>query len=192
LSPKPSKAEKEKEGKSGFVPVKARWVIERSNSWMERCKSLVKNFERTLKNATFKINLCFVRLMFKRLAIAQDDRDPKWVLYEASALVEPLFANIQTEVREKTLTIDLGTQQLINGLGEFQVIRQKLNRVVTLHDKMNNLIENIAKSVENQTRSSAFAKDSIQEVASIAERISEQSMTITQSFNQLVVLVQKL
>ena len=70
LSPKPSKIEKEKEGKSGFVPVKARWVIERSNSWMERCKSLVKNFERTLKNATVKINLCFVRLMLKRLAIA--------------------------------------------------------------------------------------------------------------------------
>lgn len=70
LSPKPSKIEKEKEGQSGFVPVKARWVIERSNSWMERCKSLVKNFERTLKNATVKINLCFVRLMLKRLAIA--------------------------------------------------------------------------------------------------------------------------
>jgi transposase len=67
LSPKPSKAEKEKQGQSGFVPVKARWVIERSNSWMERCKSLVKNFERTLAHATTKINLCFVRLMLKRL-----------------------------------------------------------------------------------------------------------------------------
>ena len=35
LSPKLSKAEKKAQGKSGFVPVKARWVIERSNSWME-------------------------------------------------------------------------------------------------------------------------------------------------------------
>lgn len=68
LSPKPSKAEKEKKGLTGFVPVKARWIIERSNSWMERCKSLVKNFERTLVHATTKINLCFVRLMLKRLA----------------------------------------------------------------------------------------------------------------------------
>jgi transposase len=68
LSPKPSKAEKEKQGKSGFVPVKARWVIERSNSSMERGKSLVKNFERSLTHATTKINLCFVRLMLKRLA----------------------------------------------------------------------------------------------------------------------------
>lgn len=48
LSAKPSKAQKEAQGKSGFVPVKVRWVIERSNSWMERCKILVKNFERTL------------------------------------------------------------------------------------------------------------------------------------------------
>ncbi|MBW4451143.1 MAG: transposase [Spirirestis rafaelensis WJT71-NPBG6] len=68
LSPKPSKTQKEKEGKTGFVPVKARWVIERTNSWMERCKSLVKNFERTLEHATTKVNLCFVRLMLKRLA----------------------------------------------------------------------------------------------------------------------------
>lgn len=68
LSAKPTKAEKEAQGKSGFVVVKARWVIERSNAWMDRCKSLLKNCERTLNNATTKLNLCFIRLMFKRLA----------------------------------------------------------------------------------------------------------------------------
>jgi len=68
LSTKPSKEEKEAQGKSGFVPVAARWVIERSNAWIERCKILVKNFERTLANATAKVNLCFIRLMVKRLA----------------------------------------------------------------------------------------------------------------------------
>ena len=69
LSAKPSKAEKKTQGKSGFVPVKARWVIERSNSWIERCKSLVKNFERTLENAKAKIDLCFLRLLLRRLAL---------------------------------------------------------------------------------------------------------------------------
>lgn len=68
LSAKPSKQEKAAQGKSGFVPAIARWVVERSNAWMERCKILVKNFERTLSNATTKLNLCFVRLMIKRLA----------------------------------------------------------------------------------------------------------------------------
>ena len=68
LSPKPSKAEKAAAGKSGFVPVATRWVIERSNAWMERCKSLTKNFERTLVHAKAQMDFCFVRLMLKRLA----------------------------------------------------------------------------------------------------------------------------
>lgn len=68
LSTKPSKQEKAVTGQTGFVPAVARWVIERSNAWMERCKSLVKNFERTLENAKAKIDLCFVRLLLKRLA----------------------------------------------------------------------------------------------------------------------------
>ena len=60
VSAKPSKAEK---GQSGFVPVATRWVIERSNAWVERCKNLVKNFEWTLEHARAKLNLCFIRLL---------------------------------------------------------------------------------------------------------------------------------
>lgn len=67
-SAKPSKADKAAMGQQGFVPVAVRWVVERSNAWMERCKSLVKNFERTCAHATTQLNLCFVRLMLKRLA----------------------------------------------------------------------------------------------------------------------------
>ncbi len=83
LCPKPSKAEKAAQGKSGFVPVAVRWVIERSNAWVERCKNLVKNFEWTLEHARAKLNLCFIRLMVKRLAIV--GKDVKWVLYARCA-----------------------------------------------------------------------------------------------------------
>ena len=68
LSPKPSKAEKAAQGKSGYVPVATWWVVERSNAWVERCKSLTKNFERTLVNAKAKMDFRFIRLMLKRLA----------------------------------------------------------------------------------------------------------------------------
>jgi transposase len=69
IAPKMSKEEKKEKGLSGFVVVPTRWVVERSNAWVERCKILVKNFERTLLNATAKLNLCFIRLMLKRVAI---------------------------------------------------------------------------------------------------------------------------
>lgn len=68
LCKKPSKEEKAVQGKTGFVPMAARWIIERTNAWVERCKILVKNYERILENATTKLNLCFIRLMLKRLA----------------------------------------------------------------------------------------------------------------------------
>lgn len=68
LAPKPTTEEKAAKGKTGFVPVATRWVIERSNAWVERCKILVKNFERTLDNANAKLHLCFIRLMLQRLA----------------------------------------------------------------------------------------------------------------------------
>ena len=56
------------QGKTGFVPIATRWVIERSNAWIERCKSLTKNFERMLVNAKAHMEFYSVRLMIKRLA----------------------------------------------------------------------------------------------------------------------------
>ena len=40
LAPKPTKAEKTAQGKTRFVPVATRWIIERSNAWMERSPEL--------------------------------------------------------------------------------------------------------------------------------------------------------
>jgi len=43
-------------------------VIESKNAWVERCKSLVKNFDRTLDGANAKLKLCLIGLLLKRLA----------------------------------------------------------------------------------------------------------------------------
>jgi transposase len=63
-----SKQQKQAQGISGFVVILMRWVVERSNAWVERCQSLVKNFDRTLFNANARLKLSFIRLLLKRLA----------------------------------------------------------------------------------------------------------------------------
>ena len=55
LSTKPSKQDKAAQGKSGFVLAIAWWVVERSNAWMERCKILVKNFEREIRGGFLRL-----------------------------------------------------------------------------------------------------------------------------------------
>jgi hypothetical protein len=40
--------EKKQQGETGFVPVKAWWIIDITNSWMERCKSLTKKIDAKL------------------------------------------------------------------------------------------------------------------------------------------------
>ncbi|MDJ0519457.1 MAG: transposase [Trichodesmium sp. MO_231.B1] len=65
---------------------------ERTNSWMERCKSLAKNLMRTLENATAKVNLCFVRLLLKRLALAEQVRQLYRLIVEKK---DPLRGSIR-------------------------------------------------------------------------------------------------
>lgn len=62
-APKPSRQQKTMHALSGFAPQPTRWIIERSNAWMERFKSLVKNFDRTPLHAIAQINPCFVKLI---------------------------------------------------------------------------------------------------------------------------------
>jgi hypothetical protein len=67
LSTKPSKQEKAAQGKSGFVPAVARWAIERSNAWMERCKSLVRSINSCTIDFGLKIYRNFVRCALRTL-----------------------------------------------------------------------------------------------------------------------------
>ena len=50
-----------------FKVLPKRWVVERSFSWLEKCRRLWKNCERKLETSRQMIVLCFVSLLLKRL-----------------------------------------------------------------------------------------------------------------------------
>lgn len=50
-----------------FVVMPQRWVVERSFAWLEKCRRLWKNCERTLHTSLQMVLLAFVALLLKRL-----------------------------------------------------------------------------------------------------------------------------
>jgi putative transposase len=51
----------------GFAVLPMRWVVERSNAWMDKCRRMWKNCERTVDSALAMIDICFLRIALKRL-----------------------------------------------------------------------------------------------------------------------------
>ena len=64
ITPKPKKVK----DNPGFKPVHKRWIIERTNAWLEKYRSLWKNCEYYISTSITKIRLCTIRLQIRLLA----------------------------------------------------------------------------------------------------------------------------
>jgi putative transposase len=55
------------QNQKGFAVLPMRWVVERSNAWMDKCRRMWKNYERTVQSAQAMIDICFLRIALRRL-----------------------------------------------------------------------------------------------------------------------------
>ena len=58
----------QKSVKPGFVVIPKRWIVERTNAWINQCRVLWKNCEGLLSTSEAKIKICAIRLLLRRLA----------------------------------------------------------------------------------------------------------------------------
>jgi transposase len=56
------------ESTKGFVSVKGRWVVERSISWTNIFRRLVKDHERTVSSSEFWLILANIQIMLQRIS----------------------------------------------------------------------------------------------------------------------------
>ena len=54
--------------KQGFVVIAKRWVVERTNAWINQCRVLWKNCKGLLETSETKIRICAIRLILRRIA----------------------------------------------------------------------------------------------------------------------------
>lgn len=55
------------QGQQGFSVVERRWVVERTFSWLGKCRRLSKDYEALSASSEAMIRLAMIRLMLKRL-----------------------------------------------------------------------------------------------------------------------------
>jgi len=63
-----SESKQENPKKRGFVVVTMRWIVERTNAWINQCRVLWKNCEGLIKTSETKIRICAIRLILRRIA----------------------------------------------------------------------------------------------------------------------------
>ncbi len=56
------------EDTSGFVALPKRWIVERTLSWLTRCRRLARNLENLARTSVALIRLAMIKLMARRLA----------------------------------------------------------------------------------------------------------------------------
>ena len=61
-------AKAENPTKQDFVVIKTRWIVERTNAWLNQCRVLWKNCEGLLETSEAKIRICAIPLILRRLA----------------------------------------------------------------------------------------------------------------------------
>lgn len=66
--PQKAASKQENPAKQGFVVIKQRWIVERTNAWINQCRVLWKNCEGLLRTSQAKIRICAIRLILRRLA----------------------------------------------------------------------------------------------------------------------------
>jgi hypothetical protein len=63
-----AKSKQENPVKQGFVVIFKRWIVERTNAWINQCRVLWKNCEGLLVTSETKIRICAIRLILRRIA----------------------------------------------------------------------------------------------------------------------------
>ena len=104
----------------------------------------------------------------------------------ASAEIEQIVEEIQAETQEVIRAMQVGMKRVLLGTKLVKDTRQTLTDLVEVSRSLRELVEQIATAATAQAQTSGQLSGTMQEVAAIARSTSEQSLTVADSFTQLL------
>ncbi len=113
-------------------------------------------------------------------------------LSEARVCMKTALATLETDADDATYLINSGTQKFETVIELVQQTQQKFEQIETSTNSIKMLTEKIYQAISNQVQTSNYVSQSVQEVANLTQKISKQSLTVIDSFDQLREFAQKL
>jgi methyl-accepting chemotaxis protein PixJ len=104
----------------------------------------------------------------------------------ATAEIEQVVEDIQRQTNEVVASMESGTEQVVNGTQLVEESRLHLNQINEVSMQINYLVRDIALSVANQAESSSHVRQTIQQVADMADTTSQQTQNVANSFASLI------
>ncbi|NJM00441.1 MAG: hypothetical protein HC924_17395 [Synechococcaceae cyanobacterium SM2_3_2] len=111
---------------------------------------------------------------------------------KATAEIEQLVANIQTETNEVVAAMEAGTEQVVTGTQLVEETRQSLAQIAEASEQITQLVQSIAQATVAQSQSSSLVSSSMTDVASIADNTSNRASQVLTSFQELLQVAQDL
>jgi methyl-accepting chemotaxis protein len=111
---------------------------------------------------------------------------------QATAEIENLVKEIQTETNEVVAAMEAGTQQVVTGTKLVDETRQSLNQIAATSAEIGGLVSAIASATVSQSQASEAVTQTMTDVAAIAQRTSTTATVVSASFEELLAVAQEL
>jgi methyl-accepting chemotaxis protein PixJ len=110
----------------------------------------------------------------------------------AATEIEQLVQEIQMGTAEVSTAMETSITQVAAGTDQVAEARQHLNEIVAATDRISQLVVGITQSTQAQTQQFHAVTSTMIEVAAIANKTSEDSVTMSASFKELLDMAQNL
>ncbi|MDJ0508164.1 MAG: methyl-accepting chemotaxis protein [Crocosphaera sp.] len=110
----------------------------------------------------------------------------------ATAEIESLVADIQSETNDVVAAMEAGTQQVVTGTKLVDETRKSLNQITAASLQITELVEAITRSAIEQSQTSQTVTQTMAQVAAISDKTSSEAAQVSDSFRELLEVAQSL
>jgi methyl-accepting chemotaxis protein PixJ len=110
----------------------------------------------------------------------------------ATAEIEQLVEEIQSQTNQVVTAMEAGTEQVVAGTQLVGETRSKLSEITAVSSQIGRLVQEISQATAVQTAAYNQVSHTMEQVAAIADDSSKQSETVAESFTQLLQVAQNL